>query len=126
MRKIGGLLCYAVAVVSKDGEDLFSRHSKESYLSARGGSDASAIEQLRDRFEQAKNHGGDIALDDVDDLCTVYLAPSSIPNSGLGMYTTREIRKEESFHLREVGVALRDRAVHSTGNAGGDATKLLN
>ena len=130
MRKIGGapvllLCCAVVAVVSKDSDDLFSRHDKESYLSARGGSDASAIEHLRNRFEQAKKHGGGIALDDQeDDECTVYLAPSSIPNSGLGMYTTRKINKGELFHLPEVGVALRDRVVHFT--SGGDGTKLLN
>ena len=123
---IGGapfrLLYFAVAVVlSKDGGALFSRQDKGSYLSARGGSDTSAIEQLRDRYEKAKNRGADIALDDV---CTVYLAPSSIPNSGLGMYTTRSIPKEERFHLPEIGVVLRDKVVHFT--TGDDVTKLLN
>ncbi|KAL7453808.1 hypothetical protein ACHAWC_007234 [Mediolabrus comicus] len=54
------------------------------------------------------------SFDNLDDpnKCTTYLAPSSIPNSGLGMYTTVPYHKGDFFPLPEIGILLADKNAH--------------
>jgi hypothetical protein len=49
---------------------------------------------------------------DPNNKCTTYLAPSSIPNSGLGMYTTIPYTKGDLFPLPEIGIMLHDKDAH--------------
>ncbi|KAL7468186.1 hypothetical protein ACHAXS_008404, partial [Conticribra weissflogii] len=44
--------------------------------------------------------------------CTIYLAPSSIPDSGLGMYTAVPYQKGQTFPIPEIAILLQDPAQH--------------
>ena len=68
----------------------------------------------RQHIKNKSSGGGNPSSNSDDDpnKCTTYLAPSSIPNSGLGMYTTIPYAKGELFPLPEIGIMLHDRDAH--------------
>lgn len=105
-----------------DGVDyLFTRYDRDAYIAARGGGtsadrfdehhedDSSSEHRLQQRRDSASNNERDY---DDPNRCTTYLAPSSIPNSGLGMYTSVPYRKEEIFPFPEVGVFIAEMKRH--------------
>ena len=46
-------------------------------------------------------------------LCNLYLAPSSIPGAGLGVFTTRNIPRGSMVGSPEIGIPFIDRTIHS-------------
>jgi len=74
-----------------------------------GNLDIDTIKQEWIRRRQKNNNNND---DDPNNKCTTYLAPSSIPNSGLGMYTTIPYTKGDFFPLPEIGIMLHDKDAH--------------
>ena len=111
-----------------DNSFLFSRYDPFAYLSARDGNVV-----LTDGSEY--RHKDDIlkllhaprppAMDDPEQSCTTYLAPSSIPNSGLGMYTTISYSKGESYPFPDIGIMLQEMSRHYTSKKGTPKVKLL-
>jgi len=97
--------------------DLFHRHDQSAYLALRSSSVSSQNEaQNRQRrrrkftrnksYNEAKNR-----LPDDPRGCTLYGAPSSIPDSGLGMYTTVSPSNDEAIGLPEIGISLIDPSI---------------
>eukprot|EP00985_Skeletonema_marinoi_P030455 scaffold32165_cov147-Skeletonema_marinoi.AAC.1 len=78
-----------------------------------GNLDKDAIIKRRQRKTNNDNSSSHQHVDDdSNNKCTTYLAPSSIPNSGLGMYTTIPYAKGDTFLLPEIGIMLQDKDAH--------------
>ena len=103
-------------------ELLFTHSDRDAYLAARrgrGGMDKDNDEGrvLLDSYEhpyatiEYDDSQNNRYYDDDDDdpnKCTLYLAPSSIPNSGLGMYTTIPYIPGDKF-FPEIGILFHDK-----------------
>ncbi|KAL3778141.1 hypothetical protein ACHAW5_003149 [Stephanodiscus triporus] len=126
----------AVAAAPRDDRIFFTRHDRGAYLAAAGRGDDGA--RTGGRSDEGDDDPDDASrrrpdVDDADDptggcrrvaeggrpgggpssyddpvTCTTYLAPSSIPNSGLGMYTAVPYKRGEGFPYPEIGIMLND------------------
>jgi len=113
------VICLLHRAAAADGDDrvgiFFTRHDRDAYLAA-SGRDVDVDDdndRAKTREEDGKRHHPSPSLYDWNDYddpggCTLYLAPSSIPNSGLGMYTSVPYRRGELFPLPEMGIMLAD------------------
>ena len=105
---------------------LFTRYDRNAYVQAAGypivNSTVNETVLLKyanldkdfiQRQLQRRKHGVvKSSSQEIFNKCTTYLAPSSIPNSGLGMYTTTPYTKGDTFHLPEIGIMLQDKDAH--------------
>ena len=98
-----------------DEDVLYTRYDRAAYFAARG-TDASSHSHTFDknRIKGINRSSSSTNNNNNDDpnKCTTYLAPSSIPNSGLGMYTTIPYQKGEVFGYPEIGIVLQDQRTH--------------
>lgn len=119
----------AVEKSTSESSSLFTRYDRKAYDQAAGhpiiiNSTANETllkygnldkDDLIQRLQQRKNNINSSQRyndDPNNNKCTTYLAPSSIPNSGLGMYTTIPYNRGDTFHLPEIGIMLQDRDAH--------------
>jgi hypothetical protein len=77
----------------------YSRGDKNAYLTARG--------QDSDLPSRPIHHPPKHAFDDPQ-KCTLYLAESSIPDAGLGLYTSIPLPKHSPVGHSEIGIAIHD------------------
>jgi len=106
------------ATLSNNDDDMFTRYDRDAYLAARhGGKEETdsvgkeySKEQIRELYDSRTKDQN--SYDDPNQ-CTIYLAPSSIPNSGLGMYTTTPYQKGGLFKP-EIGIMLQEMNRHYT------------
>ena len=98
----------------------YSRGDKEAYLIARrSGSD------LKDdpfHYKQIRAKSTDPSTSNANnyddpDPCNTYLAPSSIPLAGLGLYTSKAIPKETLLGTPQLGILLQDPDFHDPSRA---------
>mmetsp|Transcript_14974 Transcript_14974/g.31748 ORF Transcript_14974/g.31748 Transcript_14974/m.31748 type:complete len:735 (-) Transcript_14974:69-2273(-) len=140
--RIRGRHCFAIficlclqliiccATLGKDGvhenNALYTRFDPIAYYSnsAAHGIDITPA-QHRQRLQQQQQEQQQQQQYSYDDenKCTTYLAPSSIPNSGLGMYTTQPYRTGESFPFPEIGIVLSEKNRHYSVSIGSDVNK---
>ena len=113
------LLCLSCELTScKKSEDdgapllLFTRYDRDAYLKSKGGSGSADYPITREKIIKQLNANPPPESNDPYAKCTTYLAPSSIPNSGLGMYTTIPYNRGESFPYPEIGIMLHDMNSH--------------
>ena len=119
------VICLLHRAVAADCDDrggiFFTRHDRDAYLAASGRDvDVDVDVDVDDDRAKTREEDGkrrhrspsshDQQGNDYDDPggCTLYLAPSSIPNSGLGMYTSVPYRRGDPFPLPEMGIMLSD------------------
>ena len=108
-----------------ESSSLFTRYDRKAYNIAAGYDFNSTLDDLRSKYGNFDKESikrkyfmkTDYNFNDNDnsqlyDQCTTYLAPSSIPNSGLGMYTTIPYFRGDSFLLPEIGIMLQDKDTH--------------
>lgn len=94
----------------------YSRGDKNAYLTARGGDDSSDTDFKTLRGQLTKSTAADGAkVTNYDDpnTCSIYLAPSSIPNSGLGLYTSVPLPEGTQIGSSQVGILLQDPDFHN-------------
>ena len=122
----------ACCVAPNDDTGAYTRHDRAAYLAAGGtevnygGQGAPSIKKRV--LGEAHGGGGDEAQrhrDDNADRCTTYLAPSSIADSGLGMYTAVPYRRGDAFPFPEIGILLQDRHHHYKYSKRKETTTLL-
>ncbi|KAL7486368.1 hypothetical protein ACHAW6_011961, partial [Cyclotella cf. meneghiniana] len=104
----------------------FSRGDRSGYLAARGGAandsesndllDPSYFKLLRKKLA---NPDIDQVTHDDPNECTMYLAESSIPNAGLGLYTTVPYQRHEIVGHSEIGILMQDPDFHARPNRNG-------
>jgi len=125
--------------VASDNNILYTRYDRDAYLEKRFGVEHTISEDDINNSKTYPTTKQDIIKllntpplspsvdDDPEQKCTTYLAPSSIPNSGLGMYTTIPYASGESFPFPEVGIMLQEmkRHSHPTSDTKKKKTKLL-
>lgn len=101
----------------------FTRYDHGAYLAARldtkddtydgkGDSSINIKDQIRRINSNDSSNDENQQYYDDPNKCTTYLAPSSIRNSGLGMFTTTPYQKDEQFPFPEIGMLLQERAYH--------------
>jgi hypothetical protein len=81
-------------------DEFFTRFDRDAYLAARRGGKPG-------ESDGADDHQYPANYDDPN-KCTLYLSPSSIPNSGLGMYTTIPYTRGDKF-FPEIGILFHDK-----------------
>jgi hypothetical protein len=113
-------LLHRAVAADGDGDDrggiFFTRHDRDAYLAASGRDVDVDVDRAKTREKDGKRRhrsppsSRDQRGNDYDDPggCTLYLAQSSIPNSGLGMYTAVPYRRGDPFPLPEMGIMLSD------------------
>ena len=116
-------LRYTVSCISTidnsfiENNDFFSRYNKDSYIAARHSTNNNVpTQQRRSRNNSSSNLNASHDAHDDPNQCTLYLAPSSIPNSGLGMYTTTPYTRGQTFPIPEIGILLQDMTQHDIQN----------
>ena len=112
------LLCLQLSLIAAAATTsgvTYSRGDKNAYLTARGHRDDPPHYNYKLlRKQQLKEPSAEQQLYNYDDpqACTIYIAQSSIPNSGLGMYTTISYPKLAPIGHSEVGVVIHDISKH--------------
>jgi len=107
---------------------IYSRFDRDSYFATRSGNsegnmnknyrkprDSLSTKRTKKRRRDHNLTSNEMDRQDSPDdpvQCTIYLAPSSIPNSGLGMYTTVPYRKGQTFPIPEIAILFQDPAQH--------------
>lgn len=116
------LIYHSLSVVcTVSNENLYSRFDRDAYEAA-SPSSSLLYHQKKGYYKWLRrkrsgsstippDNNSHISYDDPNQ-CTTYLAPSSIPNSGLGMYTTIPYARGEKFPFPEIGVLLQDPLSH--------------
>lgn len=119
------LACCYLVHNGNGNADVYTRYDRDAYLAA-GGIDNDGGE-LKDRIRNINDGDGNQRSYDDPNKCTTYLAQSSIPNSGLGMYTTAPYRKGDAFPFPEIGIILQEKNHHySFSSEKSHDEKLLN
>ncbi|KAL7537712.1 hypothetical protein ACHAXR_010407 [Thalassiosira sp. AJA248-18] len=105
-----------------DVDDVYTRYDRDAYIAARHGRVGAASKVIgkkdsplvkeKIRGVNSSNKKNQHSYDDLN-KCTTYLAPSSIPNSGMGMYTTTPYQKGDPFPYPEIGIILQEKRIHS-------------
>jgi hypothetical protein len=92
----------------------YSRGDKNAYLTARGEA-VDSLDPLQNKTIRAQLLAQNNKSINHDDpiTCTTYLAPSSIPNAGLGLYTSVSIPAETQLSSPQVGILLQDPDFHN-------------
>jgi len=130
-----------LTVVASVEDTLYTRYDRDAYLKKRYGDELTTQEDDINNSKTYPTTKQDIIKllntpplspstdDDPEQKCTTYLAPSSIPNSGLGMYTTIPYASGESFPFPEIGIMLQEMKRHAHHTTTSDTkkkkTKLL-
>jgi hypothetical protein len=86
----------------------YSRGDKNAYLTARKSN--FDIDPLHSRNPKSKS---DTRNYDDPNPCTTYLAPSSIPNAGLGIYTSIPLPAKTLIGSSQIGILLQDPDHHN-------------
>jgi len=125
------------ASITLGNDDVYTRYDRDAYLAARHGTKTTgqnaAVDKedpssyIKDRRRKTNDSRNDKTQHPYDDpnKCTTYLAQSSIPNSGLGMYTTIHYQKGEHFPFPEIGILLQEKQRHYSFSYGKKEEKEL-
>lgn len=101
-----------------DGESVtYSRGDRNAYLKARGADQThvhhpSKLKVTRGLLKEPPNEVDPSLNYDDPRECTLYLAESSIPNAGLGMYTTVPYDSYQQIGHSELGIMMHDLRYH--------------
>ena len=95
----------------------YSRGDLDAYLKARGTDatdthDPSRLKALRRALQDSSIKEKPSFNHDDPQECTLYIAESSIPNAGLGIYTTIPYNRDEQIGHSEIGILLHDLQQH--------------
>lgn len=93
------LFVYTGEVLAIDG----NCHKEDEICTLRNKSNEEAPKDIQSGIEKSQNHG----------ICRYYLAPSSIPNAGWGMFTTTDIDEGETLFQFESVIPLLDVITHN-------------
>mmetsp|Transcript_9505 Transcript_9505/g.20048 ORF Transcript_9505/g.20048 Transcript_9505/m.20048 type:complete len:393 (+) Transcript_9505:148-1326(+) len=125
------------ASITLGNDDVYTRYDRDAYLAARHGTKTTGqnapvdkedpSSYIKDRRRKTNDSRNDKTQHPYDDpnKCTTYLAQSSIPNSGLGMYTTIHYQKGEHFPFPEIGILLQEKQRHYSFSYGKKEEKEL-
>ena len=94
----------ALATVAAAETITYSRRDKDAYIASRKSKHSHKPVATNDKTAR-KN--------DDPNPCTIYLAPSSIPNAGLGMYTSTSIPANTTIGPPQLGLLLQDPTFHT-------------
>ncbi|KAL3804966.1 hypothetical protein ACHAWO_012539 [Cyclotella atomus] len=103
------LLVMLQASLATAGSVTYSRGDKQAYLTARGSdSDLPTFDKIKSiRRQLIEDTNAQPSYDDPQ-KCTTYLAPSSIPNAGLGIFTTIPYDVNSPIGQSEIGILIHD------------------
>lgn len=105
------VLLFIISIASSSaGSVTFSRGDREAYLTARNEDIDTALDVKsldKDQFKHPPTTQSFPAYEDPQG-CTLYIAESSIPDSGLGTYTTVSHSKDSSLGHAEIGIVMHD------------------
>ncbi|KAL3797357.1 hypothetical protein HJC23_010483 [Cyclotella cryptica] len=104
-------------VASVEAGVTFSRGDRNGYLSAQGVSETNAPPLDPSHFKLLRKQLANPTIPtevthDDPEKCKLYLAESSIPNAGLGLYTTIPYQRHQTIGHSEIGILLHDRWFH--------------
>ena len=115
--------CYLILLFQTNANDVddapaashvSSRYDVDAYFSARRIVDADEFSNddfSSPRKPRRRKRNDGLAHDDPA-RCTLHVAPSSIPHSGLGMYASLPCHRGETFPFPEVGILFQDKDLH--------------